>query len=75
MHVICHTVLPGHFPPQLESINNPFRVERVSDLAYELCYCVDATVNQILTKPGLFVQLHYDCFPCKFQTAFNHNKQ
>ena len=33
-----------------------FRVEVVSDLAYEFCSCVDISVNYILTKYGHLVQ-------------------
>ena len=49
MPLICHTVLTGNFSRQFKNKDTSFRVEEVSDLAYELCYCVDIAVNQILT--------------------------
>ena len=60
MHVIWHTVLPGHFYHKFENKDTILRVEGVSDLAYEFCYCVYIALNRILKKPVHLVQLHCD---------------
>ena len=50
-----------------ENKDTLFRVEVVFDLSYELCYCVDISVNNIPTKPGHLVQWHYDYFSGSFK--------
>ena len=50
MHVICYTVLHRRFPRQFENKDTIFWVEGVSDLAYELCYCVGIAANRIPKK-------------------------
>ena len=52
MHLIWHTVLSGHFTHQFENTDTLFWVKGVSDLAYELCNCVDIEVNRNPKKPG-----------------------
>ena len=49
-----------------------FRVEGFSDQTYELCYCLDISVIQILTKPWQFMQWHYD-FWGGVQMTGNHH--
>ena len=56
MHAICYTVLTGKFYHQFENKYTILRVEGVSDLTYELFYCVYISMNQIQTKPGHLVQ-------------------
>ena len=61
------TVQHGMFYHQFENKDTIFRVEVVSDLAYELYSCVDISVNQILTKYGHLVQWHRDLFLGSFK--------
>ena len=67
MPLIFHTLLPKNFPRQLNK-NTNFRMEGVSDLAYELCYWVKIQANYIITAPGRLVQCKCDCFPWVFRT-------
>ena len=46
----------GIFNHPFENTDTLFRVEVVSDLAYEFYSCVDISVNQILTKYSQLVQ-------------------
>ena len=62
MHVIWSTVQHGHFPYKFKNKYTIFRVEGVSDPAYELFSCVGIAVNHILTTYGHLVHLHCDCF-------------
>ena len=62
MHVIWNTVQHGQFTHQIEKEYTISMVEVFSDLAYELCYCVDNAVNNIPEKPGNLVQWHCDFF-------------
>ena len=58
MHITWNTCHPGWFYCPFENKYNIFGVEVVSDLAYELFYCVDIAVNQILNIYGYLVQWH-----------------
>ena len=55
MSLICHTVLNGQFYSQFENKDTNFHMEGVSDLSYELCYCVENEVHQIQTQYGILV--------------------
>ena len=59
---IFYTVLPGKFSHQFGNKDTIFWVEGVSDLAYELCYFFDISVNLIPTKLWHLVQLRCDFF-------------
>ena len=56
MHVTWNTVQNGLFTHPFENKDTLFRVEVVSELAYEFYSCDDISVNQILTKYGNLVQ-------------------
>ena len=56
MHVTWNNVQHGRFSYQFENKDTIFQVEVLSDLAYELCSCVEILVNEILTKYGNLVQ-------------------
>ena len=52
MHVTWDTAYHELLYYTFENKDFIFRVEVVSDLAYEFCFCVDISVNHILTKSG-----------------------
>ena len=67
MQVTWKTVQHGLVSHPFENKDTIFRVEVVSDLAYDFCYCVEISVNQILTKYGHLVQWHLDFILGGFQ--------
>ena len=73
MHVTCNTVLNGQFSRPFENKTAIFRVEGVSYLAFELCDCVEISVNQILTNYGHLVQLHCDLGGGGVQRTVRHH--
>ena len=75
MHATWNNVQHGGFPHPFEKKILFFRVEVVYDLAYECYYCVDITVNQILTEPERLVKCHRDCFIWAFQTTGSNHQQ
>ena len=62
MHVIWNTVHHGPLYLQFKNKDTIFRVERFSDLAYELYSCVEIAVNLIPTEYGHLVQWHWGFF-------------
>ena len=52
----CKTVHHGLFPHKFENRDTIFWVEVVYDLAYELCSCVEISLNYIIIKYGHLVQ-------------------
>ena len=56
MNLIWHNNTPVQFPRKFENKDTHLRMEGVSELDYELCYCLDIAVIRIQTKPGHLVQ-------------------
>ena len=56
MHVTWNTIQNGKFTCPFGNKYTIFRVEVVSDLAYEFCSCVGIVLKNILTKYGNLVQ-------------------
>ena len=54
--MIWHNVPTGTFFSQFENKDNIFQMEGFFGLSYEFFYCVDISVNKILTEPGVLVQ-------------------
>ena len=75
MHVTCNTVQSGRFYHPFENKYTILRLEIVSEMAYEFCYCVDIKVNQILTKYGHLVQLHCGFFEVSKDCALSPLKK
>ena len=72
MHMIWKTVLTGHIPHKFKNKGAILQVEEVSDLSYELCYCLDILVIQIKTKP---VHLVKWLFSWEFQMTGRFHEQ
>ena len=60
MNVTWNTVQHGRFSHPFQNKDTLFRMEVVSDLTHEFCYCFDIAINQIRTKYGHLLQWHCD---------------
>ena len=69
MILIWKTVMPRKFLRRFGNKDTTLHTEGVSDVSYELWYCVEITLYQIPTEPKHLVNCNYDCVLWGFQNT------